>query len=238
MRNALEDASTIAQKLELAHNDQLLDEIGIIRSLLSNLCILTQEGKRQSSLANRTAQQITNQLLSLHEQLRQSMKLRKNYDQTRLTLNIWCNNPSLNDNEQALKAAWMIVDQAKKWALDQKEMESRDEFLTTIYECEALVRNLERLCEEINSRSIINGEQTNADEDQGQLKQEMKTRIVDLGRQLQEKMNILEFKISQALVEQVANDFLDVNQPIRRLNDLIQLPSGYCSQFTFISTNV
>ena len=132
----------------------------------------------------------------------------------------------------------MIVDQAKKWALDQKEMESRDEFLTTIYECEALVRNLERLCEEINSRSIINGEQTNADEDQGQLKQEMKTRIVDLGRQLQEKMNILEFKISQALVEQVANDFLDVNQPIRRLNDLIQLPSGYCSQFTFISTNV
>jgi hypothetical protein len=45
VRNALEDATTIANKLELAQNDQLLDGIGIIRALLNNLCILSQEGK-------------------------------------------------------------------------------------------------------------------------------------------------------------------------------------------------
>jgi hypothetical protein len=45
VRNALEDATIIANKLELSQNDQLLDGIGIIRALLNNLCILTQEGK-------------------------------------------------------------------------------------------------------------------------------------------------------------------------------------------------
>ncbi len=202
--------------------------------------------QRKSSLACRTAKQIANQLVTLQGQLKQSIKLIKNYDQAKLTLNIWCNNPTLNEKDlgnfeiliffeiksiiyviflikfyiSALKAAWVIIEEAKKCALTQTEMDSRDEFLITIHECESIVKNLEKLSLEFNTS------RQNSDKNELMATQEKKSLISRLGGTLQEKLNILEFKITRALVEQVANDFLDINQPLRRLNELIQSSSG------------
>jgi hypothetical protein len=100
-------------------------------------------------------------------------------------------------------------------------MEGRDDFLITIHECESIVKNLEKLSLEFNTQNNNNSEQYNS-----MAKEEKKALISSLGGKLQDKLNMLEFRITQALVEQVANDFLDINQPIRRLNDLIHSSGG------------
>jgi hypothetical protein len=117
----------------------------------------------------------------------------------------------------------VIIEEAKKCALSQKEMDSRDEFLITIHESESIVKSIEKLSLEFHTPSLSSGQQESTS---AAVREEKKNLISRMGARLQEKLNVLEFKITQALVEQVANDFLDINQPIRKLNELIQTSGG------------
>lgn len=45
LRNAIEDASSIANKLQSSQNEPILNSITTIKSLLNNLCTLTRDGK-------------------------------------------------------------------------------------------------------------------------------------------------------------------------------------------------
>ena len=50
--------------------------------------------------------------------------------------------------------------------------------------------------------------------------------MIVLGKQLQEKLHSLGHMIYKDLIQQVADDFIDINYPIRKLADIIVMPLG------------
>jgi hypothetical protein len=55
--------------------------------------------------------------------------------------------------------------------------------------------------------------------------------MIALGKQLQEKLNQLGHKIYQELVKKIADDFIDIQSPIRKLAELIAMPIGKIMSF-------
>jgi vinculin len=127
--------------------------------------------------------------------------------------NKWFNNPYLDDNGLGEQAAFMVIEEARKLAAAQKDKDLGEDFLATVFECESLVNQF------LNVRGVDNRRLPTDADSQSSL-------LFVTGKSTQEKFYILGYKITKALIQQVADDFLDINHPIRKLADVITSPPG------------
>lgn len=114
------------------------------------------------------------------------------------------------------QASFMIIEEARRLSSAQTAKDAvNDEFFSTIYECECLMNQ------------FLDSIQRNKSEYQPN--QDMKS-VSLIGKQLQEKFLILANKITKALIQKVADDFLDINHPIRKLADVVMTFQGWKSE--------
>lgn len=110
-------------------------------------------------------------------------------------------------------------------AINHKDQEIREDFLQTSYECEVLVNKLAKLQSQILQQQQQQYLQT------GDLQNSKNTNHANLnaisfGKQLQEKLALLGQKITMTLIQQVADDFIDINYPVRKLADVVLSSTG------------
>jgi hypothetical protein len=99
----------------------------------------------------------------------------------------------------------------------QNDSDLRQDFLKTAYECELLVNKLlsmDKNLEQSSKLIISNSNQNNIES--------CKLIRANLGKQLNEKLNVLSSKINKILVEKVADDFVDINYPLKKMNEVIK----------------
>lgn len=138
----------------------------------------------------------------MRDQFRSSADTINNLDQAKLTWSTWCSSPSSISIDLALRSASVIIDDAKKWAINQKDMEHLDEFVRLIQDSESVLRSMQ---------TVNDSKTTNSS----------KSTLLNFGQRLQEKLGMIEFKMTQMLIEQVANDFYDTLHPIKKLYELV-----------------
>ena len=131
----------------------------------------------------------------------------------------WCINPHFNDNGLGEQAAQLVIEDGRNLAVNNlhKDSDSRTLLIQTCNECEGLVNMLQKQHEDYSKNA--SDPQTNP--------ANLKTASMDmisLGKQLQEKLNSLGHMIYKDLVQQVADDFIDINYPIRKLAEIIVMP--------------
>lgn len=129
--------------------------------------------------------------------------------------NKWFANPYLDDNGLGHQAAVSVIDEARKIMQQQQQQQSKsgtdDEFAQVIFESEMLLNQfvsvlcskgeVRRRSEQVNELSIV-------------------------GKNCQDKFHNLGYKITKALIQQVADDFLDIHHPLRKLVDVVMSPQG------------
>ena len=102
------------------------------------------------------------------------------------------------------EAARRIIEEGLKVGLNHKDSQIRDDFVKNSNECELFVNKL--------SQSQLNG--TNSVE------------ALAIGKQLQDRLYLLGQKITHTLVQQYADDFVDVNYPLKKLHEAATSPKG------------
>lgn len=123
--------------------------------------------------------------------------------------NKWFANPYLDDNGLGHQAAVSVIDEARKIMQQQQQRNVDDEMAQVIYESEMLLNQfVSVLCsKEARRRSEHD--------------------LVSIaGKNCQDKFYNLGYKITKALTQQVADDFLDINHPLRKLVDVVMHPQG------------
>lgn len=121
--------------------------------------------------------------------------------------NKWFANPYLDDNGLGHQAALLVIDEARR--VIQKQNDSRnnsllvdEEMAQVVYESEILLNQFLTAIRDDNSMVSI------------------------VGKNCQDKFYNLGFKITKAMIQQVADDFLDINHPLRKLVDVVMSPQG------------
>lgn len=92
-------------------------------------------------------------------------------------------------------ASRQIIEEAHKISANHKDVQKSEDFMRTSHECELFVNKLSQLQ---NSKS--NG-----------------IEAIAIGKQLQERINVLGQKITHSLIQQFADDFIDINYPLKKL---------------------
>ncbi len=113
-------------------------------------------------------------------------------------------------------------------AVYEKDLDLRENFLQKSDECELLVNKLSSMDKKIeqSSKFFFNSSSTNEMENCQSIR-------TYLGKQLNEKLNILNSKINKILVERVADDFVDINYPLKKMNEVIKSSNPGNDLFSF-----
>lgn len=210
----LEDARKIAERCtDPSDRDRILKTVGDIESMKNALAELRVQGKGSSPQAMSLAREIQNKLKDL-QNLTQAgtMKTERSgirkpaptvegkVEQARQ----WLANPGLDDRGLGEQATKLVVAEGRKVA-DSCTGPQRTELLRLCDETEILTNQLSDL--------IRRGQG-----DSPQAK--------NIARQLTEKLHSLKAKIQEALVNQVAEDFIDVSGPLKQLHEAAMTPLG------------
>lgn len=176
--------------------------------------------QRRSSLSIRTATTIIDQLGILEEKLKQAVGMSLNGSggvlKPSATLygkieqaNKWFASPFIDDNGVGHHAAVLVIDEARKIIAEsqQRNVCSDEEMGQCVYETEVLLAQFVAALRDNNNN---NSEHM----------------ISIVGKNCQDKFYTLGFKITKALIQQVADDFLDINHPLRKLVDVVTSPQG------------
>ncbi|XP_052066168.1 vinculin-like isoform X1 [Mytilus californianus] len=210
----LEDARKVAERCtDPADRDRILKTVGDIDSMKNALSELRVQGKGSSPQAMSLAREIQNKLKDL-QNLTQAgtMKTERSgirkpaptvegkVEQARQ----WLANPALDDRGLGEQATKLVVAEGRKVA-DSCTGPQRSELLRLCDETEILTNQLSDL--------IRRGQ---GDSPQAKA----------IARQLTEKLHNLQAKIQEALVNQVAEDFIDITGPLKQLHDAALTPLG------------
>lgn len=104
----------------------------------------------------------------------------------------------------------MVIEEARKLSSNQRNKNIiDDDFCDTVYECELLVNQFLKI-KQINKKDIM----------------DVHNNVLMIGKNCQEKFYNLGYKITKSLIQQVADDFLDINHPVRKLADVVMSPQG------------
>ena len=170
----------------------------------------------------KTVQTITNGLHNLHAKIKDTTQIASNYGIHRLAptihgkldqTNKWLINPYFNiNNGIGEKAGRFIINECRVLAISQcKDVEDREDFLQKAYETELLLNQL------INKLKKENSDPYNH---KSLSQQKIDLNAVDLGKQLIEKFKLLSKQIKRCLIQQVADDFIDINHPLKKLAEV------------------
>ena len=118
-------------------------------------------------------------------------------------INRWLVNPYLNTpNSVGEKAARFIIDECRRLAISQcQDPEDREDFLQQGYETELLLNQLTIKLKQ-DSRNIDSN-------------------VINAAKGLNEKFRLLARQIKRCLIQVVAENFIDINYPMKRLADII-----------------
>lgn len=121
--------------------------------------------------------------------------------------NKWFASPFVDDNGVGHHAAVLVIDEARKILAESQHRNVYDEEMgQCVYETEVLLAQFVAALRDNNN----NNEQI----------------ISIISKNCQDKFYTLGFKITKALIQQVADDFLDINHPLRKLVDVVTSPQG------------
>lgn len=109
----------------------------------------------------------------------------------------WFNNPFC-DQLNGEEVSRLLLEESKQLAYENKDDDTKQKYLQLTYECEYLVNKLS-LTVKANQRD----------------------EAYSIGRQLNEKVIKVNNYLNRNLIQRIADDYLDVNYPIKKLNDLI-----------------
>lgn len=180
--------------------------------------------QRKSSLSIRTATAIIDQLGILEEKLKQAVTQSEtngtSSSKPSPTLygrieqaNKWFANPYLDDSGLGHQAALLVIDEARR--IIQKQNDSRnnsllvdEEMAQVVYESEILLNQFLTAIRDVKNTTNDNN------------------MVSIVGKNCQDKFYNLGFKITKAMIQQVADDFLDINHPLRKLVDVVMSQQG------------
>nr|KAG5709155.1 hypothetical protein BaRGS_028611 [Batillaria attramentaria] len=214
LRQILDDARKIADRCtNRQERDAILKNVGDIESMSNALSELRQQGKGSSPQAMSLAREIQSKLRELQNQTSNAITstersgIRKpaptvdgKVEQARQ----WLANPGIDDKGLGEAATRLVVDEGRRVA-NCCTGPQRQELLRLCDETEILTNQLSDLCR----RGQGNTPQAKA-----------------IARNLSEKLAALKTKIQDALVSQVAEDFIDISTPLRQLSEAAVVPVG------------
>ncbi|KAK3103120.1 hypothetical protein FSP39_016625 [Pinctada imbricata] len=214
LNQILEDARKVAERCTNPEDrEQILKTVSDIESMKNALSELRQQGKGSSPQAMALAREIQNKLRELENQTNVGIQntersgIRKpaptvegKVEQARQ----WLMNPAIDDKGLGEQATRLVVAEGRRVA------ES----------CTGAERaNLLRLCDQTE---IL----TNQLADLIRKGQGNSPQAKALARNLNEKLFELKNKIEEALVNKVAEDFIDISTPLKQLDDAATRPLG------------
>lgn len=214
LHQVLDDARKIAERCtNPADRDQILKTVGDIESMVDALCELRQLGKGDSPQAMSLAREIQKKLGDLQNMTnvaiantersgirRPAPTVDGKVEQART----WLANPGMDDKGLGEQATRLVVSEGRKIANSCPEP-MRKELLRLCDETEILTNQLADL--------IRNG--------QGNSPQARA-----IANHLSEKLFQLKNKIKEALINQVAEDFIDISTPLKHLSEASIVPIG------------
>ncbi|BFZ04162.1 hypothetical protein BsWGS_07200 [Bradybaena similaris] len=214
IRQTIDDARKVAEKCtNPADRDAILRSAGDIESMVNALSELRQQGKGSTSQAMALARSIHDKLKELQLQTAQGIintersgirKPAPTVDGKVEQARQWLANPGFDDKGLGESATRLVVAEGRKVA-NCCTGPQRQELLRLCDEVEILTNQLSDLCK----RGQGNGPQAKA-----------------IARNLDDKLASLKVKIRDALVNQVAEDFIDMNTPLRQLSEAAVVPLG------------
>ncbi|CAL1528303.1 unnamed protein product [Lymnaea stagnalis] len=214
LRQIIDDSRKIAERCtNPADRDAILRSASDVESMVNALSELRQQGKGSSPQAMALARGIQEKLRELQQQTAVGIMntersgIRKpaptvdgKVEQARQ----WLANPGLDDKGLGEAATRMIVNEGRKVA-NCCTGPQRQELLRLCDEVEILTNQLS----DLSKRGQGNGPQARA-----------------IARNLSEKLGSLKAKIQDALVNQVAEDFIDTTTPLKQLSEAAVVPLG------------
>lgn len=214
LHQILEDARKIAERCSNPNErDSILRTVGDIESMANTLAELRQQGKGSSPQAMSLAREIQNKLRDL-TQLTQNGIVNTERSGVRKPAPTvsgkveqaqrWLVNPGLDDKGLGEQATRMVVAEGRKVA-ESLTGPQRAELLRLCDETEILTNQLS---------DLIRRGQGNSPQAQA------------CARHLSEKLHALKNKIGEGLVNQVAEDFIDMTTPLKQLSDAAMAPLG------------
>ncbi len=108
----------------------------------------------------------------------------------------------MNLNLKGEQVSRLIINESKQFAFEQKETDFKQNHINLNHELEMLIEKL------VNSIKLPQTE-------------ENIFFVARIGKQLNEKLYILNTYLNKCLVEQVVDDFLDIHSPIKKLTDIV-----------------
>lgn len=196
-----------------------------INSNLESFCVLLDNNKASSHSAIEFADKIAKELQFMHEKIKQITQAVNRYGVTKLAPTIhgkmeqivkWLINPYLNlNNGVGEQAARNIINECRVLAISQcKDSHEREEFLKQAYEAELLLNKMTHQLMK-NESKVSAKKLTSKTSD---------LNSSNISKQLNEKFNMLCRQIEKCIIQQVADHFININQPIKKLSDLITKP--------------
>ncbi|KAK6973303.1 vinculin [Biomphalaria glabrata] len=205
----------------MCDRDAILRSASDVESMVNALSELRQQGKGSSPQAMALARGIQEKLKELQQQTAigimntERSGIRKpaptvegKVEQAKQ----WLVNPGLDDKGLGEAATRLIVNEGRKVA-NCCTGPQRQELLRLCDEVEILTNQLSDMCK----RGQGNGPQAKA-----------------IARNLSEKLASLKTKIQDALVNQVAEDFIDTTTPLKQLSEAASVPLGKSYHFKYI----
>ena len=124
----------------------------------------------------------------------------------------WCINPFFNDHGLGENSARLIIEDAKNIALNHKDPQFNEDLMRNSHECELFVNKLSQLQHYNKSNGI---------------------EAIAIGKQILERLELLGHKIAYALIQKFADDFIDVNYPLKKLAEIASSSFGKQSKIYF-----
>ncbi|XP_036360825.1 vinculin isoform X10 [Octopus sinensis] len=214
LHQILEDARKIAERCaDPAERDAIIRNVGDIESMANSLAELRQQGKGSSPQAMALAREIQNKLGSLQQLTQMGIVNTERSGIRKPAPTVsgkveqaqrWLANPGLDDKGLGEQATRMVVADGRKVA-ESLTGPQRAELLRLCDETEILTNQL---------ADMIRRGQGNTPQAQA------------CARHLSEKLHALKNKIGEGLVNQVAEDFIDMTTPLKQLSDAAIVPLG------------
>jgi vinculin len=117
----------------------------------------------------------------------------------------WCVDPFFNDHGLGENSARLIIEDAKNIASNHKDPQVNEDLMRNSHECELFVNKLSQLQHYNKSNGI---------------------EAIAIGKQLLERLELLGHKIAYALIQKFADDFIDVNFPLKKLSEIASSSFG------------
>ncbi|XP_033751420.1 vinculin-like isoform X9 [Pecten maximus] len=214
LHQILEDSRRVADRCtDPEDRDRILKTVGDMESMANALSELRQQGKGSSPQALSLARQIQSKLHELQQQTQNAIVKSERSGIRRPAPTVegkveqarqWLSHPGMDDRGLGEQATLMIVAEGRRLA-DSCPGPQRSDLLRLCDETEILTNQLSEL--------IRKGQ---GDSPQAKA----------LAKALTEKLHALKYKIQEALVSQVADDFIDISMPLKVMTDAALVPLG------------